>query len=334
MKKPVLAVAVVALLAAAGSAAGYRWVNDRGSPGGGAVKVVVTPGSSGSAIAERLAEKRVVSSSLAFRIFLRLRGGGSDLKAGEYALREAMPFDELLAELRKGPEVRFVRLTIPEGFNLEQIAARVSERTHISRDQFLQAAATATVRPAPFGEEAGTLEGLLYPKTYFVSERETAESLVGRLVAQFEKETARVEWARAATLRVTPYQALVIASLIEEEAKEDVERPQISAVIHNRLRLGMKLEIDATIQFAVRKYDGRPLTQSDLEIDSPYNTRRYPGIPPGPIASPRLLSIVAALEPASSDAIYFVLTPDCKRHLFTASYREFLRAKQQLRRDC
>lgn len=326
MKKAALAAAIFLAISATGGILAYRSVA-AGSKDGEQVAFVVQPGWPADRIARELQEQGIVTSAFAFRVFLRVTRGERDLRAGEYELRLDMPYSELARELRKGPELKFVRLTIPEGLTMEQTAARVEEHTHISTGDFLAAATTALVRPSIAPDGVKSLEGFLYPKTYYVIERETAPDLVLRLVRQFEQETGGLDWGAAASLDRTPFEILVIASMIEEEAKVDEERPLISAVIHNRLRLGMKLEIDATVQYAVRKYQGQPLTQSDLDIDSPYNTRKFPGIPPGPIASPRAGSIAAALQPAASDALFFVLTPDCKRHLFTADYNEFLRAK-------
>ncbi|MGH2706189.1 MAG: endolytic transglycosylase MltG [Actinomycetota bacterium] len=330
MSKALVAVGVVAGLLVAGGAVVillYRSATSAGRSDGREVSVMVEPGTSGRDIAQQLEQEGVVSSALAFRIFLRMRGVGADLKAGEYKLREEMPFPDVVAALEKGPPVDFAKLTIPEGLNAEQTAAKVGSTTHIPADQFLQAATAATVPPSILPPGGQTLEGFLYPSTYHVIERETAPDLVKRMVAEFEKQVARAPMGKAAALGRSPYEILVVASMIEEEAKADEERPMISAVIHNRLARGMELGIDASVQYAVRKYEGQPLTQSDLAVDSPYNTRTRPGLPPTPIASPRLGSIVAALEPAQTGALWFVLSADCVHHRFTASYDEFLRAK-------
>jgi UPF0755 protein len=332
-----LAVAVVGVVAAGLAAFGVYRSAAKGRPDGRPVKVIVAPGTSGEEIVRLLEAKDVVRSGSVFRWYLRAKGVGSDLKAGEYELREDMPFDEVLAALREGPEVAYTKLTIPEGLTLEQTAALVEERTHISRREFLAAATPSTIRPAILPPGGMGLEGFLYPQTYFVIERESAEDLVRRMVRQFEKETSDLSWNRTAPRGHPPaglsdYDALVIASLVEEEARVDDERPIISAVIHNRLRKGMRLEIDATVQYALKKYEGQPITLSDLEVDSPHNTYRIPGLPPTPISSPRASSIRAALQPADTGAIYYVLTPDCRRHFFTPSYQEFLKAKARPRR--
>lgn len=329
MKKVAIVVVAVLVLGALGGLAAVLFYNSNveGGPGGAPVKVLIKPGSSGDEIAQELESAGVVGSALAFRIFLKLSGGGAGLRAGEYELRASMPYSEVVGELKKGPPVKYVKLTVPEGFTLAQTATRVGEQTHVTKEQFLAAATPATVRPGILPPGVETLEGFLYPTTYFVIEKESPEDLVRRMVAQFEKEVAPTSLERARDFNLSPYEILVLASLIEEEAKVDEERALISAVIHNRLRRGMKLEIDATVRYAVGKFAGEPFTQSDLAVNSPYNTRLHPGIPPTPIASPRAGSVQAALAPADSDALFYVLTADCRRHFFSASYDEFLREK-------
>lgn len=323
-------VALVAVLVVGGALYGIAVI---GSADGKPITVLIEPGWSGERIAGELEAKGVVTSAFAFRVYMRLHGGTSDLKAGEYQLRLRMPFGALFGELTKGPPVKFRKLTIPEGLTVEQVAEVVGRSTHIPTEVFSEAAKSSVVRPAILPEGVNSLEGFLYPSTYFVIEKETANDLVDRLVKQFERATSRVDWEASKFQNRTPYEMLIIASMIEEEAKVDEDRALVSAVIHNRLSRGMKLEIDATVQYALRKY-GEPLTEEDLNVDSPYNTRRFGGLPPGPIASPRIESILAALRPATSNALYYVLTEDCRHHLFTADYDEFLNAKSRQRDDC
>jgi peptidoglycan lytic transglycosylase G len=334
MRKLPLLFVILLLMAAAAGAAEFK-TQERGDGGRGKEVVVDVPdGSTGASIASIMASSKVVSSSFAFQLFLRIKGTGSGLKAGEYKLREKMPYSQLLAALEKGPSDTFVKLTIPEGSNAAQTAARAGASTHISKEDFLAAATANTVRPAILPPPVDSLEGFLYPKTYFVIKREMAPELVRRLVAQFGQETAGLPWNRAQQLGRTRYEVLIIASMTEEEAKAPSERPMIAAVIYNRLHAGMKLGIDATVQYAVGKFSGEPLTQSDLEVDSPYNTRKFAGLPPAPIDSPTAGAIQAALVPAQTGALYFVLTADCKTHFFTSSFKEFERAQQQQPRNC
>ncbi|HZJ03096.1 MAG TPA: endolytic transglycosylase MltG, partial [Thermoleophilia bacterium] len=143
----------------------------------------------------------------------------------------------------------------------------------------------------------------------------------------FSQKTAELPWENASELGVSPYQVVIIASLIEKEARIPEERAKVSAVIYNRLEEGMTLGIDATVRYAVKKWTG-PLTRSDLAVDSPYNTRVETGLPPGPIASPGLAALEAALQPEEVDYLYYVLQDEAGHHFFTASYDEFLQAKE------
>lgn len=324
-------------LGLAAAAAGFfvlRWAEGPGGPGGEPVEITIAQGSSASRIAEVLEENGVVDNALAFRIYMRRNDINADLRAGDYQLQRAQPFGDLIAELRKGPPRDFVRLTIPEGMNVEQTADRVEAQTHISGADFLAAAVPATVRPSILPESLDTLEGFMFPTTYFVEEDETAETLVRRMVAEFESRTSTSGLEDGNDFGLTPYQILVLASLIERETRVGEERGKVSAVIHNRLEANIALGIDATIQYAVRKYEGQPLTVSDLAIDSPFNSRTRTGLPPHPISSPRVESIEAALNPEDVDFIYYVLSPDCTHHVFSRDYQTFLTAKNNQPRDC
>lgn len=338
MKRLALALVILAVAGISTAAAGYRWVADPGSSSGEPIEVLVPPGSSGIEIAEQLEQLGIISSATAFRIYAKV-SGMPGVQAGRYRLRKQMAHEDLATALTAGPFTEFVKLVIPEGLNVEQVAAQVEKLTHISAGDFLAKALPSTVRPGILPQGTETLEGFLYPATYYVEKTETAESLVKRLVAQFEKVAADVSLDEAGSVGRTPYEVLIIASMIEEEVKtkpgsETDERTKISAVIHNRLRKGIPLGIDATIQYAVKKYRGEPLTQSDLDIDSPFNTRKRQGLPPNPISSPRAASIEAAMNPAQVDLLYYVLSGDCVHHVFTANYDEFLRAKDAQPRSC
>ncbi len=220
------------------------------------------------------------------------------------------------------------RLTIPEGFTVKQIAARLGDLGVFSADEFLAAAAAGDYQvPLLPPEQAGNLEGLLFPKTYDITEGMRPRDLVQRLLDQFALEAAAVDFQRSRELGISPYQALIVASLIEREVVVEEERPLVAAVIYNRLRAGMKLQIDATVQYALPQWKER-LTYEDLKVESPYNTYLHPGLPPAPICNPGKPSLEAALAPASVDYLYYVATGEGGRHFFTADYQEFLRAKE------
>lgn len=222
------------------------------------------------------------------------------------------------------------KVTIPEGFTNKQIAERVGSATEgfISKAAFEEAVAYGTYDYSFLQESGGNLEGFLFPKTYEVGEEDTADSLVNKMLAQFGEETAKLDWSAAAANGVTRYQVLIIASMVEKEAKVPQERPVIASVIYNRLRAGMKLQIDATVQYALGEWKPT-LSYSDLEIDSPYNTYKVAGLPPAPICNPGFESISAALNPASTDYLYYILTSSDGNHSFTSDYNQFLRWKEQ-----
>lgn len=320
--------ALVVVLGVIGAVLLYYQRQVSGTGDGAAVKVLIKPRSTGEQIARTLRQDGVVGSDLAFRIFLKLKGAGAALQEGEYDLRKHMPFDDLLATLERGPKIPYVKLTLPEGLTVAQTATRVGEVTKVSSQDFLGAATPATVKPTILPDGVSTLEGFLYPETYFIIEKEAAPDLVRRLVAEFDKRTADLPWDKAVALGRTPYEILVIASMVEREAQDPTEAPQVSAVIHNRLRTNMPLGIDATVRYGLNKPTG-PLLQSELDRDTPYNTRLHAGIPPTPIASPGAAAIRAALEPADSKALWFVRLADCRHHFFTEDYNEF-QAKKDL----
>lgn len=334
MKRTAIGALVVLLIAAGGLSAANNWVNNKGQASGKPVSIDISHGSSGSAIASALESKGVIPSALSFRVYLKLHKVNAGLRAGKYQLRENMPYEEVVAKLRKGPAVKFVRLVIPEGFTIDQTAEQVGKLTHIKAADFLAAAVPATATPRVLTSPPPSLEGFLYPSTYYVTEKETAQSLVVKLVKEFDKRAASVGLDDAAKNGTNPYDIVNIASMVEQEAKAPEERARIAGVIMNRLTKHIPLGIDATIQYAVKKYHGEPLTQSDLDSDSPYNSRKFAGLPPTPIASPGAASLKAALQPEKVDFLYYVLTADCVHHLFTANYAEFERARQQQPRDC
>jgi UPF0755 protein len=230
----------------------------------------------------------------------------------------------------RNPPLQTYKILLPEGLTVKQTGEKVVESTegNISAGEF-QAAIKGGGYPYGFLKDAnGNLEGFLFPKTYEVTSRTSARSVVNMLLKQFQVETEHLEWRRAQSLGVTPYQVVIIASLIEKEAKVPEDRPLIASVIYNRLKMKMKLGIDATVQYALGQW--KPvLTNKDLQVDSPYNTYRIAGLPPAPICNPGFESIRAALYPASTNYIYYILTGADGKHSFTADYQEFKRWKEE-----
>ncbi|MDP2402052.1 MAG: endolytic transglycosylase MltG, partial [Actinomycetota bacterium] len=296
------------------------------------VQVEVVKGSSTAAIAEKLSSAGVVRNANMFR--LRARNAEADglLKAGVYDLQTGMDYDRVITLLTAGPDVEYATVTIPEGFIVEQIAARFDEQVGIPADEFLALAANAAdfadERPYLADVYSNSLEGYLFPKTYRIREGATARDVIEMMLAQFDREIATVDMTPAAARGLLLEDVVIMASIIERETKVASERPVVASVIYNRLAKNMRLEIDATIEYVLPGNRFR-LRNSDLEIESPYNTYRNAGLTPGPISNPGLASIEAAVYPADTTYIYYVLTDPDGSHTFTETWEEFLVAKRK-----
>lgn len=259
-----------------------------------------------------LHEQDVVRCGLVSKYLLTRSGLSDSIRAGTFDLTTNMTPAEAFAALTRKPEpVPTVELTVPEGFRLTQIAERVAEELGIPPGTFISETETGDYSLPPYlPKGAASLEGFLFPKTYeFVKSEATADTVIDRLLEQFRKEVAGLPWDNAKALGLTPYEVVIVASMIERETAVTTERPLIAAVIYNRLRDGMVLGIDATLHYVDPTPEDGYLTESDLLYDSPYNTRLHAGLPPTPIASPQLASIRAALDPAAVDYLYFVACP-------------------------
>jgi len=329
-----VALTVFAGILAIPALGGYLYLRSVGLYGGSdpgrAVEVVIDEGASVAEIGKLLERKNVIKSAFGFRLATYLDGGAEEIQAGRYEMPTGLSARDALAFL-VGEEPaslqEFVMLTVPEGSWVTEFARAVGEQTHISEKAFLRAANSGEMRSDILPDEVDTLEGLLFPSTYQVAEDETAKSLVRRLLTTFEEQAAELDLeARADALGITPYEAVIIASMIEAETRVDEERPKVARVIYNRIELGWSLGIDATVLYALG--DRRaPLTTTNLNVDSPYNTRRYAGLPPTPIGAPGRASLEAALAPAEGDWLYYVLA-DCEgRHAFSETDAEFLQDK-------
>lgn len=324
---------VVVLVVGAGVVWLLRQIDPPGGPGEEVV-VEIPQGTSAARIAELLEGEGVITSARIFRLYTRVTGAG-EFKAGAYErgeLRERMAMGDVVDTLVAGPVVEHTTLTIPEGFTLEQIAARVDELPGMEGERFRELATSGAVPSSFRPDGVETLEGLLFPDTYRVAEGETEEDLLRRMVGQFEAVAEEVGLrAGAAEVGVGPYEAIVLASLIEEETKIPSERPLVSAVIHNRLERGMLLQIDATVLYALGEHKDRVLYR-DLEVDSPYNTYRYEGLPPTPIAAPGAESLAAAVDPAAEPYLYYVVIGEDGRHAFAETVAEHERNKAEAER--
>ena len=306
----------------------FLWLRSVGllkaSDPSGRVTVTIPKGAGTSEIGDLLAEKGVVSSALGFRIALYLEGTAGDIQAGKYTLSRGLSAKDALAELLEGPEApEIVEVTFPEGSWLEQFADIYASASGRDRQEFIDLATSGDIRSKWQPESIDTLEGLLFPATYEFAGKDDTRDVVRRLVDEFEDRFGDAGGEQATrSLGITPYEAVIVASMIEAEAFIDSERPKIASVIYNRLDEGIPLGIDATIIYALGER-GRDLTDEDLAIDSPYNTREVVGLPPTPIGSPGEASLEAALHPADTNLFYYVLA-DCEgRHAFSETYEEF-----------
>lgn len=256
-----------------------------------------------AAIADRLAEAGVVPSRWDF-LLARAVGRGRKLQAGEYRFSHPESPLGVFDRIARG-DIFYFELVVPEGRNMFDIGAAVEKLGVFTAEEFLRAARnTAAIRD--LDPRAPTLEGYLFPDTYRLNRQTTPEQLCRTMTGKF-----REAWQTLNTA-ADVHEIVTLASLVEKEGKLASERPLIAAVFQNRLRIGMKLDCDPTTIYAALledRYRG-VIYKSDLESDSPYNTYRRAGLPPGPIANPGLASIAAALDPAASGALYFVLRPD------------------------
>jgi UPF0755 protein len=290
--------------------------------GEGVVRVQIPTGATVSQIGDILEENDVIASEFFFRTRVTLGGNRGDLKPGNYKLKRDMSYSAAIDALSEGPPKDIVTITIPEGRSRAEIAPIV-ESAGLSGDY-----EDASVRSPELDLSeykaggARDLEGFLFPATYELKSGASARALVSRQIAAFKEQFATVDLRTAKRKNLTPYDVLIIASMVEREAGVAEERPVIASVIYNRLRLGMPLGIDATIRFAVNNWT-EPLKVSELETDSPYNTRKFANLPPGPIGNPGLESIEAAAHPAKTDYLFFVVKPCGEgEHAFAATDAE------------
>ncbi|MCL1982655.1 MAG: endolytic transglycosylase MltG [Clostridiales bacterium] len=329
-------VIVVLLLLAAGGVAGLKmYMEDGAKPvnptDSSYVNLLIPSGSTTQKIGELLESYDLIKDVSRFKMVARLEGYDGNLKAGEYTFSKSMSVRDMLDILSAG-SANTKRFTIPEGYTVAKTADKLENEGFIDRDAFMDAADNAEF-PYKFMQELpkghGRLEGFLFPETYDVFTTATEEDIISRMLAQFDKEFTDEYYVRADELGCSLYKIITIASLIEAEARAAVDRPLIASVIYNRLSVNMKLQLDATVQYALGETKERLLIK-DTQIDHPYNTYVIDGLPPGPICSPGADSIHAALYPAESNYLFYVRKPDNSgEHNFAESINEFNRYKAQ-----
>ncbi len=323
-----LAVVLVAGGFAFAGARYYSWCRGASGPKR-PISFTVVDGATGSEVVDALHEQGVLRCGLVSRWLLRKEELEDAIRAGTFELTSNMtPHEAFVVLSSPPPPVPTVRLTIPEGYRLTQIAERVQEVLGIPQRKLLRAAEERGRSLPPYLPKGKPLEGFLFPQTFrFTKDGTTADDVIARLLEEFGIEVAGLPWQNADRFGLTPYEVVIVASMIEEEAKVQRDRPLIAGVIYNRLRRGMPLGIDATLLYDDPTPDGQ-LSRSDLEHDGPYNTRLRVGLPPTPISSPGLPSLEAALNPAKTQYLYYVLCGADGHHRFAVTYEQHLRNVQ------
>lgn len=280
------------------------------------------------AIASHLADSEVIRSPLGFVVLALVRGSGGRLRAGEYEIARGATTSAVLALLESG-RVKQHLLLHAEGATVAELARELA-REGLASPAEIERLARDPELLRSLGVEAPSLEGYLFPDTYQMVRGMRPEEILARMVQRLRAKLAPDLLARAAARGLTMHQLLTFASIVEREAVVPDEQRLISAVFWNRLRLGMPLQADPTVQYAVGK-ERRALTRADLQADSPYNTYRHAGLPPGPIASPGLAALEAVLDPAPVKYLYFVAKDD-RRHHFSSTVEQHNAAVARWRR--
>ena len=299
-----------------------------GQPHGPATRVIVPRGASFKTATDSLAHAGLVSWPKLFRTYARVTGGDRDIKPGTYLLKHGTPWKAIVGALNGGHGL-VNTITIPEGFSLQQIIPALAKALNVPADS-VKAAVRDTAVLARLDIPTPTLEGYLFPDTYAFPAGTPARLAVAEMVKEFEREWKPSWDTRLAELKINRHDLVTMASIVEKEARLPEERPVIAAVYYNRLRDGMLLQADPTVQYALGRHVVRVMFR-DLEVESPYNTYKHAGLPPGPIASPGAASLAAAANPARVPYRYFVASSD-GHHEFRTTLNEHDEAKRGVQR--
>ena len=335
MKKIIVIIAILVISSAVllGSLA-WKVFDYAAQPSGNDIseKVIsVLPGQHFKMIASQLEGAGIIRNSLRFKLFARFKGYDKRIKAGEYRLSSALSPKQVL-EIMVSGKVALYKITIPEGYNLAQIAGIVSKMGLAEAPVFIRAATDPAIANA-LGVKADSLEGYLFPDTYHFPKGLPLDEIMGTMVNRFQEIFSTGWHDRARQMGMGVHQVVTLASIIEKETGAAFERPLIASVFHNRLAKGMRLSSDPTVIYGIEDFDGN-LTRKHLTTVTPYNTYLNKGLPPGPIANPGFASLEAALYPAETVYLYFVSKKD-NTHQFSTTFKEHSRAvrKYQLRKQ-
>lgn len=295
------------------------------------VSVEITPGMTLNEISTLLEGKDLLGNALSFQLLAYVQEKQGQIQSGEYELTPAMTPIEILEVVTSGKTVLHT-VTIPEGYRITEIAALFEAKGLGNAEKFIQETKDEELIQSVV-RDGNSLEGYLFPETYNFSKNTSERKIIQRLLEIYHEKVKQYDLInRARSVNLSFHQVMTLASLIEKETGVDAERKIISSVFHNRLKKNMLLQTDPTVIYAMANFDGN-IRKKDLQVDSPYNTYKYRGLPPGPIASPGIKSIIAAFEPSESDYLYFVSRKDGS-HQFSSNLPDHNRAvqKYQLRR--
>jgi len=292
------------------------------NPGADKQVFTIKPGQNLGGIARSLEKDAIISNQTFFKLFARYKKAGRKLQAGEYLLSASDPPERVLEILLKG-RVKLYRITIPEGLNIKEIANVVEEAGFCRKDEFLSLCRDSTFI-IPFDIKATSLEGYLFPDTYFFPKHTTCQTIITTMIEHFNKNLKKEWQARAKSLNLSIHDIVTLASIIEKETGDASERPIISSVFHNRLKKNMRLESDPTVIYGIKDFDGN-IKRKHLKTPTLYNTYQIKGLPIGPIANPGALSLEAALYPAQTDYLFFVSKKDTT-HQFSKTIQAHNRA--------
>jgi len=292
--------------------------------------ISIASGQSFDKTSKQLLAKGIISHRVMFKIYAHITGQDKKIKAGEYLLSPSMTPAQVLDTITTGKVMQY-KLTIPEGYNLQQIAIVVGKSKLVSEAEFLKTAMDKNYT-RQMGINADTLEGYLFPETYYFPKGITVKKIISSMVRKYKDVFNEKLKKRAKEIGFTEHQIITLASIIEKETADASERPLISSVFHNRLKKRMRLETDPTVIYGIKNFNGN-ITRKDLRTRTPYNTYLIRGLPPGPIANPGKKAIEAALYPAVTKYLFFVSKKN-KTHKFSTNIRDHNRAvrKYQLRK--
>lgn len=334
MKNTMKIFLVILILMVVGSAGIYQYYMASLEPTepGNPVVVEIPAGSSTKKIASILEENHLVRNSHTFTIYVRQTGKGSQLQAGRYQFTPGQPMEQIVNKMVKGEVfVDTIQFTIPEGFTIMQMASLLEEKGWVNKNKFLQEVNHGQfsydfVQAIPHSKTIPyRLEGYLFPKTYELRKGATEHEIIDRMLSQFNEEWDPAWDEQLKKQKMSLHEAVTLASIIEREVAVAKERPIVAGVYYNRMAQDILLQADATIQYAL----GRPkqrLTYKDLELNHPYNTYKYEGLTPGPIASPGKSSMEAVIQPDHHGYLFYVTKKDGSgEHYFSKTYQEHLR---------